>query len=148
MIKSKITVVEDLKKPEAEGENGAVDAGEPVDFNTAKTIQQNTIKDPAGIAKQDNAKSSATGQDQDRQNRTKRIFISGMMCDSCVKHVQDALSAIDGVQSAEVVIGRATVVLNKEVSDDALKAGVEKAGMYKVTSISVGGGGSSSPGGL
>ena len=70
----------------------------------------------------------------------KTMAIEGMMCEHCVKRVQDALSAVDGVSKAEVrlkghkKVGSATVELGKEVSDEALIAAVTDAG-YKVTSI-------------
>lgn|GEM_PF-550266 len=72
------------------------------------------------------------------KDTSKTILISGMMCDNCVKHVKEALLAIDGVKNADVVIGQAVVTLTKEVSDDSLKASIESSGKYKVTSISLG----------
>lgn len=63
------------------------------------------------------------------------IKIEGMMCAHCVKHVTDALCAIDGV-SAKVNLGdkSAVVTLSKDVSSDALKSAVENAG-YTAVSI-------------
>ena len=65
----------------------------------------------------------------------KTIDIEGMMCMHCVKHVTEALDGIDGVK-AEVSLENknAKVSLTKEVSEDELKAAVEKAG-YTVTAI-------------
>ncbi|MFC2476856.1 MAG: heavy metal translocating P-type ATPase, partial [Catonella sp.] len=65
----------------------------------------------------------------------KTIDIEGMMCMHCVKHVTEALDGIDGVK-AEVSLENknAIVSLTKEVSEDELKAAVEKAG-YTVTAI-------------
>ena len=53
----------------------------------------------------------------------------------CVKHVTEALDGIDGVK-AEVSLENknAKVSLTKDVSEDELKAAVEKAG-YTVTAI-------------
>lgn len=58
------------------------------------------------------------------------------MCMHCVKHVKDALSAVDGISSVEVSLENknAIVTLTKDVSDSALKAAVENAG-YDVTEI-------------
>lgn len=66
----------------------------------------------------------------------KTISIEGMMCMHCVKHVKDALSAVDGISSVEVSLENknAIVTLTKDVSDSALKAAVENAG-YDVTEI-------------
>lgn len=63
------------------------------------------------------------------------IKIEGMMCAHCVKHVTDALCAIDGV-NAKVNLGdkSAAVTMSKDVSNNALKAAIEGAG-YTVVSI-------------
>ena len=65
----------------------------------------------------------------------KTIDIEGMSCAHCVKHVTEALDAIDGVK-AEVSLENknAKVSLQKEVSDDVLKEAVVKAG-YEVKGI-------------
>ncbi len=67
---------------------------------------------------------------------TKKLSIEGMMCQHCVKHVHDALSAVEGVASADVSLeGKgATVECSEAVSDDALRAAVTEAG-YEVTGI-------------
>ena len=66
----------------------------------------------------------------------KTLTIEGMMCMHCVKHVTDALNAVEGVEKADVNLKkkRAVVTLNAEVTDDALKAAVKEAG-YEVTEI-------------
>ena len=66
----------------------------------------------------------------------KTLTIEGMMCMHCVKHVTDALNAVEGVEKADVNLKkkRAVVTLNAEVADDALKAAVKEAG-YEVTEI-------------
>ena len=70
------------------------------------------------------------------QNMEKVLFIEGMVCGSCVKHVQKALTELAGVQEAAVELESktATVRLDSSVSDDALKAAVEDAG-YTLVSI-------------
>lgn len=66
----------------------------------------------------------------------KTISIEGMMCMHCVKHVNEALSKVDGVSHVEVSLENknAIVTLTKDVSDSALKAAVETEG-YDVTEI-------------
>ena len=66
----------------------------------------------------------------------KTLTIEGMMCMHCVKHVTDALNAVEGVEKADVNLKkkRAVVTLNAEVADDALKTAVKEAG-YEVTEI-------------
>ena len=66
----------------------------------------------------------------------KTMYIKGMMCSHCEASVNKALMAIDGVESVAVSheSGTAVVSLNKNVSDDVLKAAVE-AKDYTVTDI-------------
>ena len=66
----------------------------------------------------------------------KTMKIEGMMCMHCVKHVKDALQAVDGVASCEVNLKkkRAELTLSKEVAEEALKNAVTQAG-YGVTEI-------------
>ena len=65
----------------------------------------------------------------------KVMHIEGMMCQNCEKHVSKALNGIEGV-SAVVSLeeNKADITLEKEVSDDVLKAAVEEEG-YTVTGI-------------
>lgn len=86
---------------------------------------------------------TAVGTDETKDNSytkedivmEKTIDIEGMSCAHCVKHVTEALDAIDGVK-AEVSLENknAKVSLQKEVSDDVLKEAVVKAG-YEVKGI-------------
>ena len=86
---------------------------------------------------------TAVGTDETKDNSytkedivmEKTIDIEGMSCAHCVKHVTEALNAIDGVK-AEVSLENknAKVSLQKEVSDDVLKEAVVKAG-YEVKGI-------------
>ncbi len=71
---------------------------------------------------------------------TKKVIqITGMMCNHCERTVKGALETLDGVSSAEVSYekGTAVVILDGEVSDEALKAAVESDEEYKVTGISL-----------
>ena len=70
------------------------------------------------------------------QNMEKVLFIEGMVCGNCVKHVHKALTGLEGVQEAVVELESKTakVRLDSSVSDDTLKAAVEDAG-YTLVSI-------------
>lgn len=59
----------------------------------------------------------------------KTIKISGMHCGGCVKRVDAALNAIDGI-SAKVDLDSATAVVEsaKEISDEVLKDAIEALG--------------------
>lgn len=70
------------------------------------------------------------------QSMEKVLFIEGMVCGNCVKHVHKALTELAGVQEAVVELESKTakVRLDNSVSDDTLKAAVEDAG-YTLVSI-------------
>lgn len=64
----------------------------------------------------------------------RELKVEGMMCMHCVKHVTDALQAVEGVEKADVDLKkkRAVVTLSAPVSDEALIAAVKDAG-YEAT---------------
>lgn len=75
--------------------------------------------------------------DMKGENKMKKtMMIEGMMCQNCVKHVFNALSKVEGVDSVEVDLDgkKAEVDLKDEVSDDVLKEAVTEAG-YEVLDI-------------
>ncbi len=63
----------------------------------------------------------------------KTLKVEGMMCQHCVAHVKKALEGVEGVQEAAVDLdaGTATVTMENEVSDEALRSAVVEAG-YEV----------------
>lgn len=66
----------------------------------------------------------------------KTLYIEGMSCNHCKATVEKALGALDGVKEAVVNLEekKADVELEKEVSEDILKAAVVDAG-YEVLDI-------------
>ena len=59
----------------------------------------------------------------------KVIKIEGMHCGGCVKRVDAALNAIDGVSATvDLATGSAVVELTKEISDEVLREAVEDLG--------------------
>ena len=66
----------------------------------------------------------------------KIISVEGMGCQNCVKHVTEALEALDGVDKAEVSLEKnnAIVTLSKDVSDEVIKSAIDEAG-YDVSKI-------------
>jgi len=62
------------------------------------------------------------------------LKITGMTCDSCATHVQEALERVPGVQSAVVSYakGAAQLALDPGTAPDALTAAVAELG-YKAT---------------
>ena len=65
---------------------------------------------------------------------TRKLNVTGMMCQHCVAHVTKALEGVEGVSSVDVSLeaGTATVEAAEGVSDDALVAAVADAG-YEAT---------------
>ncbi len=59
----------------------------------------------------------------------KTLKVEGMMCQHCVKHVSEALSAVEGVESVEVSLeaGTAVVTCAEGVADEALLSAVRAA---------------------
>ncbi|MBQ6775060.1 MAG: heavy-metal-associated domain-containing protein [Synergistaceae bacterium] len=66
----------------------------------------------------------------------KIIHVEGMGCQNCVKHVREALEALDGVKGANVSLDTNTAVieLSNDVADSAIIAAIDEAG-YDVTKI-------------
>jgi copper ion binding protein len=58
------------------------------------------------------------------------LKISGMSCEHCVKHVTQALEAVEGVKSAKVSLKANNAVVNHEegASIEAMKAALIEAG--------------------
>lgn len=67
---------------------------------------------------------------------TKKVFIEGMSCGHCVRHVEEALKEVSGVKSARVDLKEKTayIELAQPVEDKKIKAAVEDAG-YEVVNI-------------
>jgi P-type Cu+ transporter len=67
--------------------------------------------------------------------KKKYVYIEGMSCAHCSARVEKALNALDGVEAKVDLAGKqAEVTLEKDVSDEALKAAVDEAG-YEVVGI-------------
>ncbi len=65
--------------------------------------------------------------------KTKTVKVEGMMCSHCEAHVKEALEAVENVRRATAshVKGEVSISFRGELSDDVIRAAVEKAG-YKV----------------
>ena len=64
----------------------------------------------------------------------RELKVEGMMCQHCVRHVTDALQAVEGVKTAEVDLKKKRAVVETDVADEVLVKAVEDAG-YKVVKI-------------
>ncbi|MBM6775470.1 heavy metal translocating P-type ATPase [Olsenella profusa] len=74
------------------------------------------------------APTSATKRED--ETMTKKLNVTGMMCQNCVKHVTKALEGVEGVSNVAVSLedGTATCDVADGVADDALVAAVADAG--------------------
>ncbi|MEO7047536.1 MAG: heavy metal-associated domain-containing protein [Ferruginibacter sp.] len=65
---------------------------------------------------------------------TKRYFIEGMSCSSCVAKVKAALKNIEGVESAEVQLQspQATIKMESEIPTNIFQGALYKAGHYEI----------------
>ncbi|RDV09448.1 copper chaperone [Arthrobacter sp. RT-1] len=72
------------------------------------------------------------GDTPDAAAPTQRTFsLEGLTCGHCVKTVESAVSALDGVESASVdlvPVGRSRLNVSGHASDDAVRASVISAG--------------------
>ena len=64
----------------------------------------------------------------------KTVKIEGMMCMHCVKAVEKALGAVEGVTAVNVSLEEKQAVVEGNASAEALKAAVAEAG-YEVTEV-------------
>ena len=66
----------------------------------------------------------------------KIVHVEGMCCEHCAKRVENALSAVAGVVSADVKLKKKIAVIRsrEEVADEAIKEVITEAG-YTVQAI-------------
>ena len=71
---------------------------------------------------------------KEKDDNMKTMIINGMACNHCKMSVEKALSAVEGVEKAEVNLDKkeAKITLNKDVDNNVLKSVVEEAGFEVV----------------
>ena len=104
-------------------------------FNAKHAAPQERSSSPHGGAEIASSEQTAN-EEKGETTMEKVISIEGMACMHCVKHVQEALAAVPGVQEVTVDLeGKsATVSVDGSVTDEALKAAVDGAG-YEALSV-------------
>ena len=102
----------------------------------AKHAAAHTAPSPSDGGAEITTNQMTANEEKGETTMEKVINIEGMACMHCVKHVQEALAAVPGVQTANVDLESktATVSVDGSVSDEALKAAVDGAG-YQAVSI-------------
>ena len=81
-----------------------------------------------------NQTDSVNYMEKGEKTMKKTVKIEGMMCMHCVKHVDKALNAVEGVTAVNVSLEEKQAVVEGSMTDEALKAAVEDAG-YEVVGI-------------
>ena len=104
-------------------------------FKARHAAPQERSSSPHGGAEIASSEQTAN-EEKGETTMEKVISIEGMACMHCVKHVQEALAAVPGVQEVTVDLeGKsATVSVDSSVTDEALKAAVDGAG-YEALSV-------------
>ena len=104
-------------------------------FKAKHAAPQERSSSPHGGAEIASSEQTAN-EEKGETTMEKVISIEGMACMHCVKHVQEALAAVPGVQEVTVDLeGKsATVSVDSSVTDEALKAAVDGAG-YEALSV-------------
>ena len=104
-------------------------------FKARHAAPQEQSSSPHGGAEIASSEQTAN-EEKGEATMEKVISIEGMACMHCVKHVQEALAAVPGVQEVTVDLeGKsATVSVDSSVTDEALKAAVDGAG-YEALSV-------------
>jgi copper ion binding protein len=66
----------------------------------------------------------------------KKVYIEGMSCGHCVKHVEEALKELSGVKSVNVSLeGKvADLELTEDIAEEKIKDAIDDAG-YEVVKI-------------
>ncbi len=89
-------------------------------------------RSPAQEAAREQMIVTSESAEEPRRNEEMKyeLMIQGMMCGHCQKHVNDALSAMEGVSAVEVNLdsGIAAVTAEREISMDAFASVIEDAG--------------------
>lgn len=91
---------------------------------------------PAKAESVDQKNDNNTDKNKGENKMKKEMSIEGMMCQNCVRHVMNALKAVDGVEDVAVSLEekKATVTASESVTEEALKSAVTSEG-YTVVGI-------------
>ena len=65
------------------------------------------------------------------KNIEKTIYIAGMHCEGCINRVSNVLSNIKEVKTYQVELGKAVIILKKDIDLNIIKEKIENLG-FKV----------------
>lgn len=97
-------------------------------FKPVRKVQSTNNNEKNNIEKINNVK---------EEKNMKKISIEGMMCDNCRKHVEKALSKIEGVTKVEVSLENKNAIIetSKEIDNEIIINAIKEEG-YEVKEIS------------
>ena len=97
-------------------------------FKPVRKVQSTNNNEKNNIEKINNVK---------EEKNMKKISIEGMMCDNCRKHVEKALSSIEGVTKVEVSLENKNAIIetSKEIDNEIIINAIKEEG-YEVKEIS------------
>lgn len=97
-------------------------------FKPVRKVQSTNNNEKNNIEKINNVK---------EEKNMKNISIEGMMCDNCRKHVEKALSSIEGVTKVEVSLENKNAIIetSKEIDNEIIINAIKEEG-YEVKEIS------------
>lgn len=120
-----------IKAAEPENSHRSERAG----VNSAAQLRAAERKPGADEIRPENVESEKANQtEKGEQPMKKTVKIEGMMCMHCVKAVEKALSAVEGVTAVTVSLEDKQAVVEGSAAEEALKAAIVDAG-YEVTQI-------------
>ena len=64
----------------------------------------------------------------------KKVFIEGMSCQNCVRHVRTALERLEGVEVIEINLEGKYAIVNADIRESIYVTGIEEMG-YDVISV-------------
>ena len=111
---------------------GAAAMGFSSVFVVGNALRLRTWKPRGVVASDKKCKTVSEGADNKEKGTMtmeKKLKVEGMMCQHCVKHVTEALAAVEGVEKVDVSLEEGTAVVRcaEGVTDDALLAAVRGA---------------------
>ena len=97
-------------------------------FVVTNALRLRFFKPKTGAVSEEKAPAEAAEQNEEDTTMKTVLQVEGMMCGHCKAHVEKALLAVPGVESAEADLGKKTATVTGSADRAALIAAVKEAG--------------------